>query len=277
MSLERQTGEIVDDWYDIAKLNDGVWAIGEHYHNEDNFCYLVKGLDQDVLIDTGMGIRPLNNVLSKIRNGKPLTVINTHAHFDHVGGNKYFPYVLAPKNSWEKELIENGCGHEVLENYGFEGGFKQVPEGFDKTSYAIAPYKKVSAILEDGAVINLGDRILQIIATPGHTPGGISILDRSTRALFTSDTIYDGPLYAYLKESNFGEYYKSIIKLNQLVESGRVTNLHPGHNYSESSTELIKWTLELFYDAEKKKGGRKLEDGILEYSSKWSDRLKLHI
>jgi len=74
----------VENWYEISQLNNGVVAIGEPKHREEVFCYLVKGRDKDLLIDTGMGVVPITHALEKLRNSsKPLEVVNTHWHFDH--------------------------------------------------------------------------------------------------------------------------------------------------------------------------------------------------
>lgn len=266
----------VDKWYEVSQLDNGVVAIGEPKHGKEVFCYLVKGKECDLLIDTGMGISPIKPVLEKLRNSaKPLIVANSHWHFDHIGGNSFFENVLVPKNPAEIEGIKKGWTKEELEKYDFFKGFRQngdstVPANFDPDSFCIPGYRGISPVLEDGYVIDLGDRKIEVVETPGHTLGGVCFFDRSNRLLFTGDMLYEGPLYAFDEESDPDEYLKSLQKLQRKIKNEQVT-IHPGHNYVENVCEpnLLHEAINLLKMAKEKRAydGKSNEfTGAVEYA-----------
>src|SRR5690606_27976412 len=52
----------------------------------------------------------------------------------------------------------------------------------------------LTATVDDGDVIDLGDRAFEVLHLPGHSPGSIGLYERATRTLFSGDAVYDGPL-----------------------------------------------------------------------------------
>lgn len=87
--------------------------------------------------------------------------------------------------------------------------------------------KKAQAtrILEDGDVIDLGDRVFEVIHTPGHSPGGIALYEKATEILFSGDILYDGPLVENTYHSNAEDYLASMERLSQIP----VRIVHGGH------------------------------------------------
>ena len=82
---------------------------------------------------------------------------------------------------------------------------------------------RASHLVNQGEVIDLGGgRVLEVIHTPGHTKGSIWLLDETNRMLFTGDTIYAGPLYAHLDESDLFRYAETA---QMLYSIGWDTNL----------------------------------------------------
>jgi glyoxylase-like metal-dependent hydrolase (beta-lactamase superfamily II) len=102
-----------------------------------------------------------------------------------------------------------------------------LPAGFDTRSYSTRPFR-ISHWLHDGDRLELGDRTLEIIATPGHTPDSISLLDAKNGLLFTGDTYYPGPIFLYRPETDLDAYQRSVEKLAAL--SPRLQLLLPAHN-----------------------------------------------
>lgn len=237
----------INRWYETEILPDGVIAIREPHHEEDVFCYLVLGKEKDLLIDTGMGVKRLKPVLERFMSpGKKLFVLNTHWHFDHIGGNWEFDSVMVPANKIETEGIVNGWTRNGLQKYSFFDLFKgnKHPEEFNFENFYIAGYERVDAILKEGYLINLGNRKIQVIETPGHTPGSISLFDETKGLLFTSDLLYEGPLYCFEEESNPIVYLESLRKLKILGD--KVRRIHPGHNYSNNSPRILDEAIALF-------------------------------
>ena len=77
------------NWFTIEKIDNDTYAISEYKHWEQTHCYLLLGKQKSILIDTGLGIENIKTVVSSITD-KPIQVITTHVHWDHIGGHKYF-------------------------------------------------------------------------------------------------------------------------------------------------------------------------------------------
>jgi glyoxylase-like metal-dependent hydrolase (beta-lactamase superfamily II) len=99
-------------------------------------------------------------------------------------------------------------------------------------------------LIEDGDVLDLGDRVLQVLHTPGHSPGGISLWEAATQTLFTGDILYDGPLVENLSHSNLQDYAKSLARLRELP----VRNVHGGHFPSFSGERMGELIAQWFTD-----------------------------
>lgn len=84
-------------WFTIKQLTTNVWGIGEFKHFEEVACYLVIGDKKALLIDTGLGKYNIKKVVKEITKNK-LLIINSHQHYDHIGGNKYFSKDLIINN-----------------------------------------------------------------------------------------------------------------------------------------------------------------------------------
>src|SRR5699024_7857315 len=88
---------------------------------------------------------------------------------------------------------------------------------------------------------DLGDRRLAIIHLPGHTPGGIGILDETNDTLYSGDIVYDGgPLLDRLTDSSISDYSGSMKKLRDLS----ISNVRPGHGLPFSRKRLHELTSE---------------------------------
>ncbi|WP_309245275.1 MBL fold metallo-hydrolase [Clostridium estertheticum] len=91
------------NWFKIEKIDDDTYAISEYKHWEQSHCYLLLEKQKSILIDTGLGIENIKTVVSSITD-KPIQVITTHVHWDHIGGHKYFNDICVHEK--EKEWID---------------------------------------------------------------------------------------------------------------------------------------------------------------------------
>jgi glyoxylase-like metal-dependent hydrolase (beta-lactamase superfamily II) len=120
---------------------------------------------------------------------------------------------------------------------------KLPPAPYQSSTYSVkaAP---ATRILQDGSIVDLGDRSFEVIHTPGHSPGGIALWEAKTGMLISGDILYDGPLIEGEAEAERVQYIDSMRRL--LTLPTRV--VHGGHFKSFSSEryrELItKWLLE---------------------------------
>ena len=171
----------------ISEVRPGIYLMDEAHEATG---YLVLGRDRACVIDTMNGYNNLYEAVRRITD-KPLTVVNTHGHPDHIYGNIFFDEAyMSPKDG---ELAR---------------GFIENPEfvaACAENGLSMPPFRDI----HPGDTIDLGDRTLEVFALPGHTPGGILLLLREDRILFTGDSVnhhlwmqLDGclPLTEYLKE-----------------------------------------------------------------------------
>jgi glyoxylase-like metal-dependent hydrolase (beta-lactamase superfamily II) len=211
-SIERV--KVSDAWFEVYKPAPGVFAIYEPHQSEETIAYLITGDSRAILFDTGMGISDIKKITEELTK-LPVLVLNSHTHDDHVGGNWQFDTVYGmdtdftrknAKGSWEDAQAEIASGQLCGD----------LPKGFDAKSYSTRPWK-IAGYIRDGEKIGLGNRSVEVISTPGHTPDAISLLDRGNGLLFTGDTYYPGPIWLYRPETDFKAYAASISRLNALA------------------------------------------------------------
>jgi glyoxylase-like metal-dependent hydrolase (beta-lactamase superfamily II) len=201
-------------WFEVYKVSEGVFAIYEPHQAEEVISYLVVGTKQAVLFDTGMGIGNIHNLVSRL-TVRPVVVLNSHTHNDHVGGNWQFPFVYGMDTAFTRTNAK-GSREDAQSELGPGMICGDLPKTFDSAAYATKPWK-ISLAVHDGFKINLGGRTLEIISTPGHTPDAIALLDRANGLLFTGDTYYPAPIWLYRPETDLDAYVASVQRLAALA------------------------------------------------------------
>ena len=222
---------MMHSWFEIEKLPNNVYAIMEPYHFQEVISYLIIGNSSAVLFDTGAGIGNIAEIVNSIFSGE-IIVVNSHVHFDHVGDNHRFYQVFVYNHPAAIARLKRGYTSEELAPHAKLPLFTPNKiNDFDPAKYIIPPSKPVP--VEDGMVIDLGNRCLRVIHTPGHSPDSIMLLDEDAAALFTGDSYYPGPLYCHYEgdfygASNLADYARSMRKVAELADD--IKTVHPGHN-----------------------------------------------
>jgi glyoxylase-like metal-dependent hydrolase (beta-lactamase superfamily II) len=233
-TLERVLSD--EPWFEIYRIRPGVFAIYEGKQFEEVIPYLIIGERRALLFDTGLGIGKISAIVSRLTT-LPVTVINSHTHFDHVGGNADFneiwnrnlPYtrrnMRGQRNIYSRDALapERLCG--------------PLPAGVNAKSYSIRPWKSAHS-LHDGERVDLGGRVIEVLFTPGHTPDSLVLLDRANGLLFTGDTFYRGPIYLFVPETDFAAYTRSVARLAALEP--QVKLLLPSHNIPVAEPVFLK-------------------------------------
>ena len=98
---------------------------------------------------------------------------------------------------------------------------------FDASNWCY-PSAPLTLEVSEGDVIDLGDRVLQTLHLPGHSPGSIGLWEANSGLLFTGDAIYDGTLYDHLYHSVPETLCESLRRLRELP----VSTVHAGHYQS---------------------------------------------
>jgi glyoxylase-like metal-dependent hydrolase (beta-lactamase superfamily II) len=221
------------DWYEVVRFPDGVTMIGEPGHSEDVKSYLVEGERDVAVLDTGMGVGDFAGLVATLSNNDPI-VLHSHAHFDHIGASAAFRRVLVHPS--EANALREGYPNERFRPW-FEPEHlrgNRLPVDFDPRSAAI-PGTEPSGSLEQGDRIDLGGRVLEVFHTPGHSPGGVTLLDRAARIMFPGDAIYAGPMFAYRDYSDPVRYRESLRLIAELADA--VDTIYPSHNAAPLSPD----------------------------------------
>ena len=184
------------DWFEVYRIQPDLYAIYEPGHFQEVISYLITGREKALLVDTGLGMGNIRQVVEQLTS-LPVVVMNTHTHFDHIGGNALFDTVYAPDHPEARRRLSAGATAAELAGEVTEGAnARPWPQGFDPAHYAIAPCAFTPA--PEGTVFDLGGWKLRVIDTPGHSPDSIMLAEDNRKLLFTGDTFYPAALYVAL-------------------------------------------------------------------------------
>jgi glyoxylase-like metal-dependent hydrolase (beta-lactamase superfamily II) len=226
---------VAADWFQHERLAPDLIRITEMHFDPIARAnlWLLTGRDRHLLIDTGLGVsdlaRYLSNTLASLLD-KPLTVVCTHMHFDHAGGLADFKNTCL--HCHEVDLMKRGDATAALalpeQGFNADDYFDALPyPGFSAASYRFRPCV-VQRALNDGDVIDLGDRSLEVLHLPGHSPGSIALYDPAQDTLYSGDVVYDGELIDQAHGCVPEAYSRSMERLARLAPR----LVHPGHYHS---------------------------------------------
>ncbi len=260
-SLERVDSD--RSWFEVYRLEDRTWALYEPSQFEEAISYLVAGIERAILIDTGTGIGDLRSLVSELTDLQ-VSVVNTHTHWDHIGGNAQFLDIACYDHPECIAKLRQGVARERLRAaVTGDSLWKPLPPEFDPETWAI-PGIEPKHLLEDGDIIDLGERTLEVIHTPGHSPGSVCLLDRKYRLLFTGDTFFPGPLYAHAEDVDIGLYMASVTKLKTRLDE--YDFLCSGHNDPWVKSHVILKVEEAFVSIMAGEGRYREEKGLRRYA-----------
>jgi len=243
------TLKIADRWFDFERLSDGITRIWEPHVIRVMQCNIwhVQGRDRDLLIDTGMGIASLAEAAAHLFD-KPLSAVATHTHIDHVGSLHEFDDRIVHRIEAD-QLLESSARFSMLRAehpVEFIGSLEQagyviddcfvtaLPHvNFDLSAFQCAP-APATRLVEEGDVVDLGDRVFEVMHLPGHSPGSIGLWEQASGTLFSGDAIYDGPLLDDLPGSDIAAYRRTMRRLETL----RARVVHGGHDPSFDGARL---------------------------------------
>ena len=223
-----------DAWFEVYKIRSGIFAIYEPHQLEEVISYLIVGDNRALLFDTGMGISNIQAVVAGLTS-LPVSVLNSHTHNDHVGDNWRFSDIYGMDTDFTRTNAR-GSKEDAQAELATGEICGSLPAGFDANAYATKPFH-VTHWMHDGDKIDLGGRMLKIIATPGHTPDSIALLDQKNGFLFTGDTFYAGPIYLYRPETDLDAYVTSVKTLVAIAPQLQL--LLPSHNEPVANPSIL--------------------------------------
>jgi glyoxylase-like metal-dependent hydrolase (beta-lactamase superfamily II) len=257
---------IAEEWFEVYAIADNLFVFYESRHCEEAISTLVIGQNKAALIDTGCGIGNLRRAVEEISD-KPVMVINTHTHTDHLGSNHQFDEIAMFDHPWSHRVAKEGVSHQVMQAEILEESLviKPWPEGFDPNGFSIPPFG-VSRWLKEADRIDLGGRDLEVIHTPGEAPDHICLLDRVGRILFCGDILVHGSLWTHLEGGSLKDLITSYRKLMKYLDD--FDHLMPSHNEPWLDKNLLPESL---------KGAENVLSGKAEYqeiSDPWGRELR---
>ena len=224
---------VAQQWFQRTDIGGGITLLLEPH--VDAFAraniWHVRGRDRNLLVDTGLGIRSLRAFAPDLLD-REIVAVASHSHYDHTGGLREFETIVAhPLDApairrpefasllakhFPSAVREQLAGNELLTAH-------PSPD-FDPAAYTVPPVEPTRRV-DEGDVIDLGDRAFSVLHLPGHTPGSIGLWEAATGILFAGDVVYDGVLLDELPGSDIPDYVATMKRLRELP----VSVVHAGH------------------------------------------------
>ncbi|QRX63527.1 MBL fold metallo-hydrolase [Dysgonomonadaceae bacterium zrk40] len=201
-------GKIVFNNDDVVfrQIDEHTW-VGSGNQMFQESLYLVEGNDKAILIDAGTNIKNLDKIIASITD-KPVTLVATHVHPDHTG----------PSINCFPEIYINP-GDTVL------------------ISTFMSDYRGEVKYLQDGEILELGNRQLEVVFTPGHTPGSTTFIDNEASYGFSGDSFGSSLL---LLTVDFSTFIATCEKICAIMEAQKINYLFPGHYNNHNAETLVK-------------------------------------
>ena len=169
---------------------------------QDNYSYLIIDNKKKIacVIDPSES-KPIIEYLEK-NEIKLKFILNTHHHYDHVGGNKKL------KNLYKAKVL------------GFEGDKNRIPE--------------IDIFFKDNEIWKFENFVSKIIHIPGHTLGHIGFYFHKEKSIFTGDTLFSlgcGKIF----EGTYSQMFNSINRIKKLPLN---TKIYCGHEYTDQNSKF---------------------------------------
>lgn len=220
-------------WLNVSQLSNTVWRIEEAGLVSE---YLIIGDDRALLIDCGFGIGDLSKTVAGLTL-LPLTIVNTHGHLDHTMGNYQFGDGIYIH---EEDVPELKKSYEPTERGMMLRRFPQetLPPEFREQAWIHARLPRYHSFKGQPS-FDLGGRVVDVIETPGHSPGSICLYDRKEQLLFVGDNILADHTLLMLPESlPLTRYLESMEKLAAMADL--VDKVFPAHGPAPLEPAVLK-------------------------------------
>lgn len=221
----------MSDWFTIDRIDADTCILSEYRHWEETHCYLLNGSERSLLIDTGLGVCDISKEVEKLAS-KPVAAVATHIHWDHIGGHKYYPDFYA--HEAELNWLSGDFPLSMKTIRGMVADRCDLPDGYDVGAYTLfqgAPAR----ILRDHDEIDIGGRKIEVLHTPGHSPGHMCFWEKERGYLFTGDLVYKDTLFAYYPSTDPEAYLESLENIAALP----VKRVFPAHHSLDIQPEIL--------------------------------------
>lgn len=230
----------------FRQIDEHTWEGNGHMVFNES-VYLVEGEEKALLIDAGTMLRHLDKAVAKLTD-KPVTLVATHVHGDHTGmAISQFP-----------ELYINPAD------------VAQFGMNLTDASAAANMNKCKICFLQDGMVFDLGGREIEVVYTPGHTPGSTTFIDKAHHYGFSGDSFGSTNL---LLTTTFSTLIGTTARMEATMQKYGIEKLYPGH-YNNGNLETLQRVQDLNRMAHEMLDGTRTgttEEGMLGLNSAIND------
>jgi glyoxylase-like metal-dependent hydrolase (beta-lactamase superfamily II) len=215
--------------YKVHPIDGNTFAIEERTRFSQGLCYLLCGAEKALLIDTCFGLKGFDEIVGRL-TGLPVTVANTHAHLDHIGGNHFFGEI------WQHEADKGIFALHTDPRYtlrmateGMFGAARILAKLLARDMLNIDP-SGTYRYFGDAHVFRLGGRDVEVIPAPGHTPGSVCFLDRRAGMLFSGDSVCEWGVLLHIPGEALppSVFLDSMLRLKGLWDE--FDSVWPGHH-----------------------------------------------
>ena len=222
----------MENWFTVEKVDNDTYAISEYKHWEETQCYLLCGTEKAVLIDTGLGVANIKAVRDSLTT-LPITVITTHVHWDHIGGHRYFDDIAVHETEKDWLSVQFPIPLTVVKSNLMREPC-DFPLDFEADKYQLFCVEP-RQILHDGDSVDLGNRNLTVIHTPGHSPGHCCFYEPQRKYLYSGDLIYSGYLDAFYPTTDPELFCQSVRKIRAL----KINRVLPAHHQLNIPVSIV--------------------------------------
>lgn len=194
------------------------------------FCAsLILGSRRALLFDTMSGIGDLKGFVSGLTS-LPLTVVNSHGHFDHAGGNYQFDEVWLSPAEYANTLVlrDSDRRRQLIQEVEYSQNL-HLPEEL-RAPLVSGTFDRY-LFLSDGQIFDLGGRTAQVVPLPGHTPGSVGLLLPEDGILLSGDAMTPVMCLFFPESLPLSAYKETLLKAQKLPWShfvtGHMTRLLP--------------------------------------------------
>lgn len=232
---------------EIVQVGEGVYQIKYYWLGVANvYCYLIIGDEKALLIDSAYANTHAKEYVRSVTE-LPIVLVNTHGHFDHIGGNSEYEKAYMSEKDMDiaKEHSERDSLTQMMKRVRKKNAlFKllfAIPRIRKKVldSLVSGPINWIG-LPEDGC-FELGGRKVSFFEIPGHTPGSICLFDEKTRFLFPGDMLCEtGALLGFDYSTSVTEFKNSVLTMQKFAKDNNVADIYPSHHLAPATDEIFE-------------------------------------
>lgn len=179
----------------VHRLTDFLYAIGEPSYYQKNYSYLIVGERKALMFDAGANQKENITEVARRITDKPLSLLPSHLHFDHLGGLHNFQSVYLVDTPFTRKFKVKDDLYQVPE-----------PVYLGNFDHMVVPPFKVTRLVKPQEIIDLGGLQVRLLSVPGHTQDEVALYDEAHDILLAGDHLYP----SWLLAGNLKDYVSSL-------------------------------------------------------------------